>query len=237
MSKKSSIVVEGVTDRAIFESLLRKLNLATVVRPKKLPCDRIEFAEFEINEGSSKDGAIELFQTRMKDALARPMLFLAVDLDFMKREEPFKQIDAVLEHEGVEGKYDIGESRGTVIPLGLEAIRKEWELDKLAIDDYILSLATDEAVFEGLRRQAERHGPKINLTHEKAMHKMREVMSLMKGQGLPLAQSKAHLEILRGVTGYVVSPAVFAERVIANCPDENLLRSTFKNVLGALSQI
>lgn len=184
MSSKRSIIVEGITDRAIFESLLCRLGLASVARPKRCPQDKIELSEFDIDEGKNKDKAIEIFKTKMKMALASPMLFLAVDLDSMEREDLYKQVGDALEHEGVDGEYTIGDSRGMVIPLGLEAVRDEWELDRVAIDDYILSLATNEVVFEGLRDQARRHGPKIKLTHEKAMHKMRRSPVSHEGAGI-----------------------------------------------------
>jgi hypothetical protein len=99
--------------------------------------------------------------------------------------------------------------RVVVVPVGLAGgvSATEYEIAQFAIDDYILCLARDQAVYDSVSEFKA-------VPHNLALKKLREVVSLMKNNGLPIKHTKRLMHLLRAVTGFRASPATFAERLI-----------------------
>lgn len=234
MSKKL-IIVEGVMDRAVFETLLVKTGRATQEGRKARPWDPMKMKEFQIIVGKNKSGAIA--QANISSAGEFKRVFLAVDLNSDSEKELIDYVIKEAPNLGEpdeNGHFSNGNTRTTIIPLGLQDLKNDWEIEKFAIDDYLMKLILEKQVFDGLKAQAERHGPKINIDHDKAVHKLNEIKALMANQGFPVKLSEAYLEFFKGITGYVVTPATFAERIINNCPDMDILEKTFQDILHPL---
>lgn len=231
---KTLLIVEGAMDRAAFEALLVKVGLATKTREKKNQWDPLPLNEFNILPGKNKESAIDLFNNAITNRQAA-RIFLAVDLDEMNRKQLFEHVEEkvpILSGNGENGSYIVRDIAACIIALGMPSLKDEWGLEKYALDDYLLYLMLEEEVFDGLKSQARNHGLTIKISHDKAIRKIKEIKELMDNQGFPVKLSEAYLEFFRAITGYIVSTATFSERLINNCPNVDLLKNTFQDVLG-----
>lgn len=239
----SAIIVEGITDRAIFFSLLLKVGLAhkvekpsrTYYEPPELDSFKILVAPEEVvSPGDAKTNAIDLFVDVIKKTEKQTWrkVFLAIDMNGDTKEEIFLRVRSKSRDEIVlneEGTFSKSEMFACVIPLGLpdrESLVKDWKLQRFSNDDYIFGLILREEVFAELKRREH----KIKQDYDKIISKLREILELLENQEMPLHDSKAILQLFRGVAGFVLSPAAFAQRVI-ECSNAADIEDFFGSVL------
>lgn len=233
MSKRI-IIVEGRTDRVALETLLVRVGLAAKEEKQGgRPWEPDALKEFDLQEGGNKDEAIRCFFNTLEHVRPRT-IFLCVDLDDQPRETLFSQVEkdsnGIL-HNGVNGRYVVGKTVATIVPMGLPGLQAEWGITKFTIEDHIFKLILRKDAFDALKDQVRGHGLKIGAEHEKVIEKLKEVRRLLLSQNFEIMTSKAYLELFRGITSYIVSPATFVERVIENCPLPTL-QETYKEALS-----
>jgi hypothetical protein len=129
------------------------------------------------------------------------------------KEETVEITTSAVDHPRV-SVFDLtsGDRRGrvAVVPVGIPddtPLCQEFEIGQFAVDDYILRLARDEAVYGAISEQKE-------VPHAKAEVKLAEVAALMKANGLPVKHAKRLLHLFRAITGFRASPAAYAERIL-----------------------
>lgn len=99
--------------------------------------------------------------------------------------------------------------RVVVVSAGLPggAAATEYGITQFAIDDYVLLLARDRAVYNSVSELKE-------VSYDLAMKKLSEIIDLMKANQIPIKHTKRLMHLLRAVTGFRASPATFAERLV-----------------------
>jgi len=218
---KSIVICEGSTDKIIFEDVLKKIGLTEKIEVNKEP-------------SHGKWEAIGIFKSFIK-ALSPRLVFIELDLDDKTPEELYKEVDECIELNSKNGVYNYNNCTGVVIPVGLEFVRERWGVNKLAIEDYILSLISIETVFENFKNDRKGHGTKIEHNHKDIIEKMNEIIEISRNQKFHLNTSKACLEIFMAITGVQVSiPSL--SRLLIQATDEKTIKEIFSNILDIFNK-
>ncbi len=108
----------------------------------------------------------------------------------------------------VAGSQHVGRVVG--ISAGLPGqVATEYGIAQFAIDDYILLLAREKAVFDSVSEFK-----KEGVSHDVALKKLREMVDIMAANGIPVKHTKRLMHLFRAITGYRAAPATFAERMV-----------------------
>ena len=99
--------------------------------------------------------------------------------------------------------------RVVVVPVGLPggAAATDYEIAQFAMDDYVLVLARDRAVYDSLSEFKA-------VSYDLALNKLSDFVRLLKDNGIPIKHTKRLMHLLRAVTGFRASPAEFANRLV-----------------------
>jgi hypothetical protein len=100
--------------------------------------------------------------------------------------------------------------RAVLIPVGLaedSVITKNYGIDRFAIDDYLLRLVCDTPTYNAMTDFAD-------IPQEKALSKLLEFVNLLRGNEIPIQNSKRFLHLIRAITSFRPSSAVFVERLV-----------------------
>jgi hypothetical protein len=124
--------------------------------------------------------------------------------------------------------------RVVVVPVGLSAgpAATAYGITQFAMDDYVLLLASEQAVYESVSEFED-------VPHALAMKKLGEVAALMRKNGIPIKHTKRLMHVLRAVTGFRAAPATCAERIVSKALDvlgTARIREIFSPLIQALEE-
>ncbi len=95
-----------------------------------------------------------------------PRVVLALDLNSKKPEDLFKTVEAKLASEGigltgVGGKYEVGGTRFTVVPVGIPGNPEldSFGINSHAVDDFLVLLLGDQKTYDEVVRSNNRPAP------------------------------------------------------------------------------
>jgi hypothetical protein len=221
-AKLIRVYYEGDDDKVVLRELQRMHLLAA----------EWEIADRKKDEHPGRDGLV-----RQLLPFVRPVngvggsAVVLVDLDDLSREKladwfrkqleddvktstPPLTLEEKRPDKGRVALYTItGEGRSgrvVLVAVGLaddEELRKDYGIDKFAIDDHILRLVRDQRVYTAVSELE-------SVPHDLAMRKMIEVGDLLRKNGILIRQTKRFLHILRAVAAVRPSSAVFIERLM-----------------------
>jgi hypothetical protein len=100
--------------------------------------------------------------------------------------------------------------RVVLVPVGLPddpVIATDYAIDRYAIDDYLLRLVRDAAAYKAMTDFSE-------ISQETALGKLMEFVKLLRNNNIPIRNSKRFLHLIRAITSFRPSSAVFVERLV-----------------------
>lgn len=100
---------------------------------------------------------------------------------------------------------------------------KSWQIDRFAIDDYLLRFARDPQIYDANRDLRP-------VPYNKSMNKLVERVQLLRQNDIPVRNSKRYLHFLRAITNFRPSSAEFAGRLVGKAidsTDQGRLRELF----------
>jgi len=107
---------------------------------------------------------------------------------------------------------------------------KSSQIDRFAIDDYLLRLARDPQIYES--------NPDLcSVPYAGCMKKLMEMVQLLRQNDIPIRNSKRYLHFLRAITNFRPSSAEFAGRLVGKAIDstgQGRLRELFSPLLEDL---
>ena len=228
------VYYEGNDDRAVLEAL-RKADLL----PENLTIAR------QAGEKGGKEQMVSDLAVLVASPAARSAIALR-DFDDLKTGDVAQWFAKTLEQESGKHEFRVeirtqpttnarvtvcevagGEHTGhaAVVCVGLPGeseLTKKWGVEEFAMDDYVLRLVCDQGIYEAV---SELEG----VRYELAFSKLAKTQKLLTENSIPVVQAKRLLHLLRGITGFRASPAVFASRLM-----EEGLRTIGKEKLADL---
>jgi len=216
-SKKCFIIMEGPTDRIVLEEVFKKVHPGFEL--KILPQPGLH--EF------GKPGAIKAF-INLSKTNSNAILCLdfdAKDLDGLQQE--------VQEKAGSEGvKIDPNRIIGVGMK-GDDNLMKNWGINRFAMDDYIFNLLLDPDAYKILKKKEKR----LKKTkHQQIINKLKAMQKLFKDNGISIETTKRYLPLIQSVTGWVLGPGTFYQRVIESAPEDKI-RSLFGGILDVITKL
>lgn len=126
-----------------------------------------------------------------------------------------------------------GDHSGRVALIGVgladdDLLKSTYQIDRFAMDDYLLRLVREPAVFAAVSELKD-------VTHELAVRKMSEIAELLRKNGIAIGQSKRFLHILRAVAAFRASSAEFI-RVLMKKAAEALSTDALRAIFSAIVQ-
>lgn len=107
---------------------------------------------------------------------------------------------------------------------------KSWQIDRFAIDDYLLRLARDSQIYNA--------NPDLcPVPYNKSMNKLVEMVQLLRQNDIPVRNSKRYLHFLRAITNFPPSSAEFAKSLVGKAiasTDKGRLRELFSPLVEDL---
>jgi hypothetical protein len=123
--------------------------------------------------------------------------------------------------------------RVAIIAVGIpEDAAENHGIAQFAIDDYVLRLVRDRGTYEAVQ-QAETKSDFGTIPYDIALHKLTEVVKLLRENGIPIRHTKRLVQVLRGITDFRASNTTFGER-FAKKALEKLARADAQSLLQPL---
>ncbi|GEM_PF-4722114 len=211
--RRIHLLTEGDDDRVVVQ----QLQLAGLVDPvfEILERDKSREGGFDLMLAAAADGPLaagkRVLVLRHLDDLSPAGVFAWLEEGLKKRRwavqhrlGPASPRTACL----TVHRDDV-QARIAVVAVGLpgDPSLAERSLTRFAMDDFLLLLAKERAVYDAVSEMA-------GLSYDHAMEKLAKTVVLLRENTAPVHDAKRLLQLHRGLTGFRASAATFAKRLI-----------------------
>jgi hypothetical protein len=132
----------------------------------------------------------------------------------------------------VPGGRHTGRVVGVCVGLHEGVACKEYGIAQFAVDDHVLHLALDRAVYDAVSEFQE-------VPYDTARHKLTQIVQIMRENGVPIKHTKRLMHLFRAVAGFRASPATFADRIIRKASEvlgRDQVREAFAPLITCLEE-